>query len=305
MIRTRIPIEEIMGPGHLACQGCGATLLMRYVLKALGRRVSIALPACCWSVIDGPFPHSAAGVPVLHSAFATAAATAAGIRAAYEALGKQDVNVVAFAGDGGTYDIGIQALSGAAERNDDIIYICYDNEAYMNTGVQRSAATPWKAFTTTTPAAHPKATPKKDMVSIMAAHRIPYIATGTVAYPEDLVRKLKKAAATKGMRFFLCLAPCPTGWQADPRDSVRLSRLAVQTRLFPLLEIENGRSWQLSKDVKKPVAVGEYLKAQGRFKHLSPTDVAEIQAVVDTEWSLLGERVGKKAKSAPSPVSTR
>ena len=205
-MRLPLPEREVMTPGHLACQGCGAALTMRLALKALGPRTVLSIPACCWSVIDGPFPHSTVNVPLFHTAFETAASTASGIRAAFEILGKEDVNVVAWAGDGGTYDIGIQALSGAAERNDNIIYICYDNEAYMNTGIQRSAATPLGAWTTTTPVKHPKSEPKKDMVSILAAHRIPYIATATIAYPEDLVRKLERAKETKGTKFILILS---------------------------------------------------------------------------------------------------
>ena len=290
MIKTTIPIEEYMGPGHLACQGCGAALAMRYTLKALGKRTSMDFPACCWSVIDGPFPHSSLQVPLFHTAFETAASTASGVRAGYNMLGKKDITVVAWAGDGGTYDIGIQALSGAAERNDDIIYICYDNEAYMNTGIQRSAATPLKAWTTTTPEKHPKETPKKNMIDIMAAHRIPYIATCTVAYPEDFVKKIKKAKDIKGTRFILIFSPCPPGWKTKPEDTIRLSRLAVQTRIFPLLEIENGLDWRLTMDIKNPVPVKEYLKLQGRFRHLKEEDVEIIQKNVDREWEIIKKK---------------
>ena len=291
MIKAAVPREEVMSAGHLACQGCGATILMRHALKALGRDTSIAIPACCWSVIDGPFPHSAAGVPVFHTGFAAGAATAAGMRAAYKALGKDQTNVVVWAGDGGTYDIGIQALSGAAERNDDIIYVCYDNEAYMNTGVQRSAATPQLAWTSTTPADHPKKTPKKDMVSIMAAHRIPYIATATVAYIEDLVEKFRKAREIKGTRFILLFSPCPAGWKSKPEDTVKLSRLAVQSRIFPLLEIEDGTDWRFTEKPKKQVPVIEYLKLQGRFRHISEEQLQIIQNSVDREWNLLLSKV--------------
>jgi 2-oxoisovalerate ferredoxin oxidoreductase beta subunit len=287
MIKTTIPQEEIMGHGHLACQGCGGALAMRYALKALGPNTSLDIPACCWSVIDGPFPHSAVGVPLFHTAFETAAATASGIRAAYDVLGKKDINVVAWAGDGGTYDIGIQALSGAAERNDDIIY---DNEAYMNTGVQRSAATPEMAWTTTTPVDHPKERPKKDLLTIMAAHRIPYIATATVAYPEDLVKKLTKARKIHGMRFFLILAPCPAGWKTRPEHTILISRLAVQTRIFSLLEIENG-TWRLTRSIKDPAPVSEYLKLQGRFRHLRVEDVRKLQQTVDREWEILKSKL--------------
>ncbi len=290
-LRTTIPIEEYMGPGHLACQGCGAALAMRYALKALGPNTSMDFPACCWSVIDGPFPHSSLQVPLFHTAFETAASTAAGVKAGYDMLGKTDVNVVAWAGDGGTYDIGIQALSGAAERNDDIIYVCYDNEAYMNTGIQRSGSTPLKAWTTTTPVKHPEDRPKKRLVDIMAAHRIPYIATVSIAYPEDMVRKFKKAKEIKGTRFILVISPCPPGWKTRPEDTIKLARLAVQTRIFPLLEIYNGLEWKLSMDIKKPVPVLEYLKLQGRFRHLTEEDVKMIQENVDREWEILMSKI--------------
>jgi len=284
MIKAGIPREEIMGCGHLACQGCGATILMRHALKALGRNTTLTIPACCWSVIDGPFPHSAAGVPLFHTGFAAAASTAAGVRAAYEALGREELNVVAWAGDGGTYDIGIQALSGAAERNDNIIYVCYDNEAYMNTGIQRSAATPLGAWTTTTPVEHPKDTPKKDMVAIMAGHRIPYIATASVAYLDDLIAKVTRARDMEGTRFLLLYSPCPSGWKSRPEDTIELARLAVRAHVFPLLEIENGTHWTLSVDPKKTVPVLDYLKLQGRFRHLTEDQVRGIQQSVDREW---------------------
>ncbi len=294
MIRTTIPQEEVLQSGHLACPGCGASIAMRYALKALGRNTSLDIPACCWSVIDGPFPHSAVGVPLYHTAFETAASVASGVRAGYDILGKKDVNVVAWAGDGGTYDIGIQALSGAAERNDDILYVCYDNEAYMNTGIQRSSATPWGAWTTTTPVKHPKDRPKKDLVAIFAAHRIPYIATVTVAYPEDFVKKFQKAKDIKGTKFILILSPCPPGWKTRPEDTIKLSRLAVQTRIFPLLEIEKGIDWKLTMKVKKPVPVIEYLKLQGRFRHLTEEDVKYVQKSVDWEWELLMKKIENK-----------
>ncbi|MCD6399772.1 3-methyl-2-oxobutanoate dehydrogenase subunit beta [candidate division WOR-3 bacterium] len=294
MIRTTIPQEEVLQSGHLACPGCGASIAMRYALKALGRNTSLDIPACCWSVIDGPFPHSAVGVPLYHTAFETAASVASGVRAGYDILGKKDVNVVAWAGDGGTYDIGIQALSGAAERNDDILYVCYDNEAYMNTGIQRSSATPWGAWTTTTPVEHPKDRPKKDLVAIFAAHRIPYIATVTVAYPEDFVKKFQKAKDIKGTKFILILSPCPPGWKTRPEDTIKLSRLAVQTRIFPLLEIEKGIDWKLTMKVKKPVPVIEYLKLQGRFRHLTEEDVKYVQKSVDWEWELLMKKIENK-----------
>ena len=179
---TDIPREEYVGPGHLACQGCGAALAMRLLLKALGPETALVVPACCWSVINGPWHASAVAVPLLHAAFAAGASTAAGVCAAFAVRGIR-ATVVAWAGDGGTFDIGLQALSGAAERGDDLLYVCYDNEAYMNTGIQRSSATPLYAWTTTTPLPRAKRRPKKAILEIMAAHRIPYAATATVAHP--------------------------------------------------------------------------------------------------------------------------
>ncbi len=298
MRKLSIPKEEYMSPGHLACQGCAAALIMRYVLKALGRKSIFTIPACCWSVIDGPFPYSAIGVPLFHAPFETAASTSAGVAAAMKVLGKKDVTVVAWAGDGGTFDIGIQAISGAAERGDNILYIVYDNEAYMNTGIQRSSATPLKAWTTTTPYKFPKETPKKDMVQIMAAHKIPYVATASPAYPEDLIRKVTKAKAIKGFKFIHVISPCPPGWKTSPEISIKLARLAVQTGVFPLLEIENGEYYKINIKPKQLKPVKEYIKLQGRFRHLTDEDIEEIQKQVERNWKtlLLKEEFSKRLK---------
>jgi len=282
-----LPEEELMSCGHLACQGCGATLAMRYVLKALGQKTVLCIPACCWAVIDGAFPHSSLDVPIYHCAFETAASTACGVKAGLEMVGDRETTVVAWAGDGGTFDIGLQALSGAAERNDDIIYVCYDNEAYMNTGIQRSSATPYGAWTTTTPVKYFKNQPKKDIVAIMAAHRIPYIATGSVAYPEDLFKKMKKAKDIKGTRFVHIFAPCPTGWKSRPDDSVKLARMAVQNSLFPLLEIEGGDKTTLNLKLKDRKPITDYLRLQGRFRHLTEEQITAMQAEVDARWERL------------------
>lgn len=274
-----------MGPGHLACPGCGAALAMRYSLKALGRETVVVIPACCWTIIAGPFPYSSLEVPLYHTPFETAASAASGIKAGLEKRGK-DWTVLAWAGDGGTFDIGLQALSGACERNDDIIYVCYDNEAYMNTGIQRSSATPLKAWTTTTPKKHPKDRPKKDMMKIMAAHRIPYGATCSVAYPEDLINKLEKAKDIEGTKFIHILSPCPPGWKMPSEISLEVSRLAVNTKVFPLYEIEGGEKYSITKEPKGG-PVKEYLELQGRFRHLSKDDIKLIQQNVDAEWERL------------------
>jgi pyruvate/2-oxoacid:ferredoxin oxidoreductase beta subunit len=280
-MKLTLPEEELMSPGHLACQGCGATMAMRYVLKALGPKTIVCIPACCWAVIDGPFPHSSLSVPIFHCAFEAAASTAAGVKAGLEITGDTETAVLAWAGDGGTFDIGLQALSGAAERNDDIIYVCYDNEAYMNTGIQRSSATPYGAWTTTTPVKHFKNRPKKDIDAIMAAHRIPYLATASVAFPEDLFKKAKKAREIKGTRFLHIYAPCPSGWKSRPEDTVKLARLAVQTGIFPLYEIEDGERTTINIMVKERKPINDYLRLQGRFRHLKDQDIANMQAEVD------------------------
>ena len=280
-----LPAEEFVGSGNLACQGCGANLALRYVLKALGRRTVMCIPACCWAVIDGPFPYSCMSVPIYHCAFETAASTATGIKAGLDMLGDMETQVLAWAGDGGTYDIGLQALSGAAERNDDIIYVCYDNEAYMNTGIQRSSATPYGAWTTTTPVKFFKDRPKKDMDAIMAAHGIPYMATASVAYPEDLYKKMKKAKDIRGTRYFHIYAPCPTGWKSRPEDAVKLARMVVQNGMFPLYEVENGEKYTQTVKVKDKKPIDDYFKLQGRFRHLKPEHLQAIQAEVDRQWA--------------------
>ncbi len=279
-----LPEEEWMTSGHLGCQGCGAALGMRHVLKALGEKTIIVLPACCWSIIAGPYPYSAVRVPVLHTAFETAASTACGVRAALDVQGDRETTVLAWAGDGGTFDIGLQALSGVAERNENILYVCYDNEAYMNTGIQRSSATPSGAWTTTTP--DRKEHPKKDIMQIMAAHRIPYAATASVAYPDDLFRKVTKARSIRGTRFIHLLTPCPPGWKIPAEMSIRLARLAVLSRVFPLYEIEEGSRYTLSA-VERPVPVSEYLKTQGRFHNLTSGDFVTFQEEVDRSWARL------------------
>jgi len=225
----------------------------------------------------------------VHAGFVTGGATASGIRAALDVRGDHETLVAVWAGDGGTFDIGLQALSGAAERNEDFIYICNDNEGYMNTGTQRSSATPMLAWTTTTPIMQPKENPKKDIVAIMADHQIPYAATATIAYPEDLLKKLEKAKKIRGTRFIHLLSPCPPGWRIPSEVSVKISRLAVRSRVFPLYEIENGRAYTLQEE-SQVVPVKEYLKLQGRFSHLTEKDIEETQRRVDDTWERLLRR---------------
>jgi pyruvate/2-oxoacid:ferredoxin oxidoreductase beta subunit len=286
-----IPADEILQPGHVGCGGCGATLSMRLALKALGRNSVLVVPACCWSVIDGPAPYSAAGVPLMHTPFASAAAAASGVRAALDAKGQTDTNVVAWAGDGGTFDIGIQSLSAAAERNEDIIYVCYDNEAYMNTGVQRSSATPFGAWTTTTPSQAVKEQQKKDLFGIMLAHRIPYAATATVAYPDDFVAKFERARQLHGTRFLHLLSPCPPGWRIPSERAIEFARLAVASRVFPLVEAELGQPPRLTVDPPyEPLQ--HYLDGQGRFRHLlaDPVRVGRLTQGIEERWASFARR---------------
>jgi len=284
-VKLTIPEQEILNPGHLACQGCGGTLAMRYALKALGRKTIIVLPACCWTVIDGPFPYSSAGVPLFHTAFETAASVGAGVSAALEMKGKKNINVLSWAGDGGTMDIGIQALSGAVERGDNLLYVCYDNEAYMNTGIQRSSSTPYGAWTSTTPVKTFKKSPKKNMVEIMVAHRISYTATANVAYPEDFISKLRTAEKMPGTKFIQILSPCPSGWKYPSNLTVKVARLAFETCIFPLYQVTNGKYKVKKPANKKPVS--EYLRLQKRFKHLGAEQINKIQQNVDSSWKEL------------------
>lgn len=290
-LKDRIPQAELLECGHLACPGCGAALAMRLVLKALGEKTIVTLPACCWSIIAGPWPQSSLKVPLFHTAFETGASAASGIKAALVARGDTETTVIAWAGDGGTFDIGLQALSGAAERNEDFIYVCYDNEAYMNTGIQRSSATPFGAWTTTTPGEEWKHDKKKDILQILAAHGVPYAATATVAYPDDLLAKVTKAKSVKGTRFIHLLAPCPPGWKTSDDETIELGRMAVHSKVFPLVEVENGLDWRITVE-PKGLPVADYLARQGRFKHLSEGQIAEIQKQVDARWESLRRRAG-------------
>jgi len=282
----QVPSEEILGHGHLACAGCGAAIAMRLTLKALGEKTVMVFPASCWSIIPGFWPYSSFRITAVHAGFVTGGATASGVRAALDVRGDSETLVAVWAGDGGTFDIGLQALSGAAERNEDFIYICNDNEAYMNTGTQRSSATPQFAWTTTTPVMRPKENPKKDIMAIMADHQIPYAATATIAYPEDLIRKMEKAKRIRGTRFIHLLSPCPPGWRIPSEVSIKVSRLAVRSKVFPLYEIEDGRTYTLQEE-SKVVPVKEYLKLQGRFSHITEKDIEKTQVGVDDAWGRL------------------
>lgn len=286
MAQLNVTDRDYMKPGHLGCPGCGAAIAIKFALKALGEKIIMVIPASCASIIVGPYPQSALNIPILHTAFATAGAAASGVRAALDMKGDTETTVLSWAGDGGTFDIGFQSLSGAVERNEDCIFVCYDNEAYMNTGVQRSSSTPYGVRTTTTPGRDWKKTRKKNIMEIMAAHRIPYAATASIAFPEDMIAKFQKAKEKKGgARFIHIFASCATGWGAPSDMSVKIARLAVQTNIFPLYEIENGTRYTLNYQGDRPVE--DYLQTQGRFKHLNAEDISTIQSMVAEDWNNL------------------
>jgi pyruvate ferredoxin oxidoreductase beta subunit len=296
----KLPVEEPLAPGHRACQGCGEVVALRQVMKALGNNVIVVSATGCMEIISSPYPQSAWRVPWLHVAFENAAAVASGVEAAYKAMIRkgriEDKNTtfLAIAGDGGTADIGIQALSGALERGHNFVYVCLDNEAYMNTGIQRSSSTPYGAGTTTSPPGKMsigQKTWKKNMPAIAAAHNIPYVATGSPAYYIDLMNKVKKASLVEGPAYLHLFSPCPTGWRCAVEDSIQTARLVVQTKIFPLYEVIDGR-WRLSRKIKKPKPVSEYLKMQRRFSHLTEEDIAMIQERVDRDYDRLLELCG-------------
>lgn len=285
---------EVLNRGHMACAGCGLALGMRQVLRAMGPRTVVVVVPSCIAVTSGPYPHTALGVPAFHSAFEIAAPTAAGISAALKIQGKEDIPVLAFAGDGGTFDIGLQSLSGAADRNDDFIYVCMDNEAYMNTGVQVSSATPQYTWTGTSPTGNTRR--KKKIMEIMAAHRMPYAATASIAYPEDLTRKINKVKQIKGTRFIHMLSPCTTGWKIKEDMAVKVARLSVEANIFPLYEIEDGLRYTINHESNN-LPVEKYLMTQGRYKHLKPEQIKSIQAETDRAWTDLREKAAKNLNS--------
>jgi pyruvate/2-oxoacid:ferredoxin oxidoreductase beta subunit len=286
-----VTIEQqpnLLRTGHAACAGCGLVIGMKLVLQAMGPRTIAVIVPSCEGAIGGVFPNTAYGVPTLHSAFEIAAPTAAGISNGLRLQGKNDIQVVAFAGDGGTFDIGLQSLSGAAKNNEDFIYVCLDNEAYMNTGIQVSSATPSYAWTGTTPEGNPRR--KKNIMEIMAAHYNPYSATATIGFPRDLQQKIVKAKSIRGTKFIHMLVPCPTGWKTASDLSPELSILAVETNIFPLYEVEDGTRYTLNREPRH-IPVQEYLQKQGRYRHLKEEHIRQIQRDTDEEWERLKRRM--------------
>ncbi len=283
-----LPEEELVHPGNRACSGCGLSIAYRIGLKALGKDTIVVVPPSCLTVLQGLYPVAATKMPSLNVTFASTAAAATGVLAALRSLGKQGITVAGWAGDGGTSDIGLQSLSGAAERGEDFIYICYDNEGYMNTGVQRSGTTPRGALTTNTPV-FGKTQDKKNVPAIMSAHEIPYVATTCSAYPLDLYTKIEKAKAIRGTKYIHILAPCPPGWGYDPKYTVKVGKLAVETGMYDLYEIENrefrltGASRKLLEK-RKLVPVSEYLKMQDRFRGMKDADIEDVQRRINKRW---------------------
>jgi 2-oxoisovalerate ferredoxin oxidoreductase beta subunit len=305
MAKLTIPSQELMFSGHAACPGCAPALAMRLLLKGLGPRTIVSVPACCWTVIATPYPTTALHGAMLDTPIEATGASISGLRAAADALGIHDVNIVGFAGDGGTADIGLQSLSGMLERRTNAIYVMYDNEAYMNTGIQRSGATPWGAWTTTTPVMgglRGKPESRKDVMGIVLAHRPVYAATLNPSFPEDFDRKVERARDLVGPRFLHVFTPCPPGWKFDSAQTIALGRQATDSGIFPLYEVEKGRL-RITRKIGQLKPVEEYLRAQGRFRHLTAPEVTEIQAQVRADWERLLQR--EREDLTPSPELLR
>jgi pyruvate ferredoxin oxidoreductase beta subunit len=294
-----LPEKDYFCTGHRACQGCAEALAVRLVHKALGRNTIVANATGCMEIIASSYPDSAWDLPWIHVAFENAASVCSGIESAYKALVRKGrmpdrkINFVAMGGDGATADIGLQFVSGAMERGHDMIYVCYDNEAYMNTGIQRSSSTPFGATTTTSPAgkmSFGQATWKKPVIDIMAAHRIPFAATASPSYPFDLMEKVKIAASIEGPCYLHIYSACPTGWRMAPELAIEVGRLAVQTGAFPLYEVRDGKRLTVSVKPDELRSLKDYTKIQGRFRHLTDDQIAQIQARIQLEWDYLLKR---------------
>lgn len=292
--------KEFLSSGHRACAGCGEVLAVRLMCKALGEDTVIASATGCMEIVTSQYPTTAWEVPWIHVAFENAAAVASGVEAGFKALRRKgkiadrDIKVVGMAGDGGTMDIGMQALSGAMERGHDMLFVCFDNEGYMNTGYQRSSGTPMGASTTTAPAGKVsmgKNTWKKNMAEIMVAHDVPYVATASPSYPLDFIRKVEKAKKVKGPSYIHCLTVCVNGWRCPSDQAVFLGRLAVETGIFPLYEVEKGK-YKLSMEAPKKLRpIKDYFKSQGRYRHLTDDEIKMIQDRVNLEHRKLLNKI--------------
>jgi pyruvate ferredoxin oxidoreductase beta subunit len=307
-----LPLDEPLSPGHRLCPGCGASIVVRQVLLAAPKDTIVANATGCLEVSTALYPYSAWNRPWIHSAFENAAAVASGVESGLKALERRGEAkqhpIIVFGGDGGTYDIGFQALSGAMERGHRFLYVCYDNEAYMNTGIQRSGGTPMGAWTTTTQvgsARGGKVEAKKDLISIVVAHRVPYAATASISHWRDLMTKVRKALSKEGPTFLHVMAPCTRGWRFDSAKTVRMARLAVETRFFPLYEVDEG-AYKLTFPVPSPKPVEEYLKLQGRYSHLflqqNAPELETIKKGVADNYLRL-EKLSQVTGPPPSPVA--
>ena len=290
-----VETAENFTSGHRACQGCAEALAVRHVVKALGRDTIIAMATGCMEIISSPLPLTSWKLPWIHNAFENPAAVISGCERGMKAmmrkgkLPQKKINFVAMGGDGATADIGMGSLSGALERGHDMLYVCYDNEAYMNTGIQRSSSTPFGASTTTSPAGKKSMgqnTQKKNMPKIAVAHNIPYVATACSSFPFDLMEKIKRAVETPGPAYVHVMSVCPTGWRIQPHDAIKYGRLAVDSCVFPLYEVING-SYKLTYQPKQIIAVKEYLSGQGRFRHLTDKEIEQIQESVTRDYQKL------------------
>ena len=291
---VEIPKDEYIEKTTSACPGCSSSLSLRYILKAAGPDTVLVIPASCSSVIQGMYPNTAVNVPVYNIAFAAAASCASGMVAALRRAGR-DTKVIVYAGDGGTVDIGLHALSGALERETDFLYICYDNEAYGNTGMQRSGSTPLGALTTTTPSG--KVHPKKEIDRIVEAHHPPYQATAISAFPLDLFHKVGRALSFRGSSFIHLLAPCPTGWRFPHGKTIGVGRMAVKTAAWVLWERVNGTltvSGPSRGPLKRPVPLRDYLEMQGRFRGVDPVLLSRLQQGIDTNREAILEEAGRE-----------
>jgi pyruvate ferredoxin oxidoreductase beta subunit len=288
----QLPMEGYVLPGASSCVGCGAILSLRLILRISGRQTVLIIPACCSSIIQGSYPKTAFKIPVLNVALASSAAVASGVVAAFRTRGIEGANVIVWAGDGGTADIGIQALSGAAHRQENILYVCYDNEGYMNTGIQESGSTPFGAWTTNSPRG--KRLFKKNMPFIMMGHKIPYLATANISYPQDLVQKVRKALKHVGFKYIHLYTACPPGWRIPADETINIGKLAVKTGVWALFEIENGKfrltgpsARILKQNKRKPLE--EYLRIQGRYRKMTDEDVKILKERIDKAWKSYSE----------------